>query len=114
MKRTTAYVRKRIRDLPSPIESGKFKARAILSPPRNPPQVIINAVFFSKLFFNESNLIGIKTPVQRDKTTNKIMISKIIIYIGWNVSKTTIISNPIRMNKMAFNVSSSKCQNLYT
>ena len=41
-----------MRDFPSPSDAGKFNANAILRPPRRPPQVIIIAVFFSKVLIN--------------------------------------------------------------
>ena len=73
VNRTTAYVKNRIKDLPSPIESGKFKAKATLNPPLKPPQVIIKAVFFSKDFLIERSKIGSFTPINLDKTQINII-----------------------------------------
>ena len=58
VNKTTPYVNIKIKSFPSPIASGKLSARAILKPPRSPPQVIISAVFFSKLFFRDKIFMG--------------------------------------------------------
>ena len=63
-------------DLPSPSVSGKLRAKAILKPPRRPPQVMIIAVFFSKVLKNDRILIGINTPIPLDKTTTIIVITE--------------------------------------
>ena len=55
--------------------SGRLSARAILSPPLKPPQVIILAVFFSKSLNWERITIGIETPIYLDRTTRKIVLS---------------------------------------
>ena len=56
--------------------------------------------------------MGILTPIPLDITTSTITNSEIAINGIWKDSKITMISNPIRMNKMALRVSSKRCQNL--
>ena len=75
VNRTTAYVSISIRDLTSPISSGRLRARAILSPPLKPPQVIILAVFSSKSLNLERKTIGTDTPMYLDRTTKTIVIT---------------------------------------
>ncbi len=88
--------------MPSPIESGKFKAKATLNPPLKPPQVIIKAVFFSKDFLIERSKIGSFTPINLDKTQINIIKIEMNKYETSNDSNIKIISKPIKINSIAF------------
>jgi len=50
VNKTTPYERIKMRSFPVPKLLGRFRARAMLKPPRSPPQVMISAVFFSNVF----------------------------------------------------------------
>ena len=59
------------------MSSGKLRASAILSPPLKPPQVIIFAVFSSKLLILDRIKIGILTPIYLARTTRNITMTEI-------------------------------------
>ena len=101
-------MRNKIKDFPSPSASGKFNASAILRPPRRPPQVMIKAVLGSNFLRIDNMLIGTVTPTQREKTTQittKKERTKKLLCTSLN---SGMISIPIKINKMAFRVTSTR------
>ena len=89
---------------PSPMESGRLSAKATLRPPLSPPHVMIKAVFFSNFLNKDKKAMGILTPIPLETTTKIMTKNEMEMKGSWNDSKTIMISNPMRMNKMAFNV----------
>ena len=85
----------------------------MLNPPLNPPQVIINEVLFSNFLKNDKILIGIETPIPLEETTKTMVKRDINKYPETKFWKIGMISSPIKINSIAFKVSSSKCQNFW-